>query len=159
MLCCVPGLDIVSRRSVLAQDRTRGRLCATATTARRRLRTPVTQYLPQLKAHSPTDYETYKERAYFYNAVRRTHRGLMGSVFRKPVELTLPASMKDKLSLGNISQDKQSFAAFCRSLGHEVLLTGRFGVLADFKGDNWQSPYLAGYLAENIYAWRTPRVA
>jgi hypothetical protein len=112
-------------------------------------------YLKKLKAHTPADYETYKDRAYFYNAVRRTHRGLMGSLFRKPVELTLPEAMKSRIRLENITQDKKSFASFCQTLGHEVLLTGRFGVLADFKGSNWQSPYLAGYLAENIYAWRT----
>jgi hypothetical protein len=149
----VPGLDIVADAAYSHK------IDAWATLrdcydGERTIKNAGTQYLPQLKAHTPTDYETYKERAYFYNAVRRTHRGLMGSIFRKPVELTLPASMKDKLNLGNISQDKQSFAAFCRSLGHEVLLTGRFGVLADFKGNNWQTPYLAGYLAENIYSWR-----
>jgi hypothetical protein len=113
------------------------------------------QYLPKLAAHKlPEEYETYKRRAYFYNAVRRTHQGLMGSLFRKPVETTFPASLKSKLNLDRVTQDAQTFSAFCRTLGHEVLLTGRFGILADFKGDNWQSPYLAPYIAENIFAWR-----
>lgn len=113
------------------------------------------EYLPQLSTHTDPEYATYKKRAYFYNAVRRTHRGLMGSIFRKPVELTLPPGLKSKLNLKRITQDAKSFPEFCRTLGHEVLLTGRFGILADFKGTRWDSPYLAGYLAENIYAWRT----
>jgi hypothetical protein len=112
------------------------------------------QYLPKLSAHKDPEYQTYKHRAYFYNAVRRTHRGLHGSLFRKPVEVLLPAPLKSKLDLGNITQDRQSFDAFVRILGHELLLTGRFGVLADFKSSSSDSPYLAGYLAENIYAWR-----
>jgi hypothetical protein len=111
-------------------------------------------YLPKLSAHSPAEYEVYKNRSYFYNAVRRTHRGLMGSLFRKPVEVTLPENLKSRINLNRITQDAHSFSDFTRTLGHEVLLTGRFGVLADFKGDKWQSPYLAGYLAENIYSWR-----
>lgn len=113
------------------------------------------QYLPKLAAHKDGDYLVYKSRAYFYNAVRRTHRGLMGSLFRKPVEFTLPSQLESRLSLKRISIDAKSAADFCRTLGHEVLLTGRFGILADFKDDNWQSPYLAGYLAENIFSWRT----
>jgi hypothetical protein len=113
------------------------------------------QYLPKLAAHKDGDYDVYKSRAYFYNAVRRTHRGLMGSLFRKPVEFTLPASLKSRLNLNRISIDAKSAADFCRILGHEVLLTGRFGILADFKDTNWQSPYLAGYIGENIFSWRT----
>ena len=112
-------------------------------------------YLPKLAAHKPDEYATYKRRAYFYNSVRRTHRGLMGSLFRKPVEVTLPAAMKSKINLNNITQDVKSFETFTRTLGHELLLTGRFGILADFKGNNWNSPYLAGYIAENIYSYRT----
>jgi hypothetical protein len=112
-------------------------------------------YLPKLAAHKADEYDVYRRRAYFYNAVRRTHRGLMGSIFRKPVEITLPDAMKSKIKLGRITQDAKPFAEFCRTLVHEVLLTGRFGVLADFKGSNWQSPYLAGYLAENVFSWRT----
>lgn len=112
-------------------------------------------YLPRLSAHGPSEYDTYKQRSYFYNATRRTHRGLMGSLFRKPVEVTLPPTLESRINLQRITQDAKSFATFTRTLGHELLLTGRYGILADFKGDNWRSPYLAGYLAENVYAYRT----
>jgi uncharacterized protein DUF4055 len=116
------------------------------------------QYLPKLSAHKADEYLTYKKRAYFYNAIRRTHRGLHGSLFRKPVELTAPDEFLNKINLSDITQDGQSFQAFCRIVGHELLLTGRFGVLTDFKAGNDTSPYLAGYLAENIYSWRTKTV-
>lgn len=113
------------------------------------------KYLPKLSAHNTEDYKTYKARSYFYNGVRRTHRGLHGSMFRKPVEITLPAAMKSKINLNNITQDTQSFQSFCKVMGHELLLTGRFGIIADFKTNRPDSPYLAGYIAENIYSWRT----
>lgn len=110
-------------------------------------------YLRKLSAHNDQEYEAYLSRAYFYNAVRRTHTGLMGSLFRKPVEVTLPTAVK--VDLGNVTLQCQNIHAFCRGLGHELLLTGRYGILADFKEGNALSPYLAGYQAENVFAWRT----
>lgn len=107
-------------------------------------------YLPRLAAHKDPDYAAYKLRAYFYNGVRRTHTGLMGSLFRKPVEITLPPPVADKIDLNRVTLDCQTAAEFCHTLAHELLLVGRFGILVDFKQNLWQKPYLAGYTAENI---------
>ena len=110
-------------------------------------------YLLRMSAHDTAAYESYLSRAYFYNAVRRTHVGLMGSLFRKPPEFTLPSNIK--IPLNNVSIEGESAQAFSKKIGHELLLVGRYGVLVDFENSDPKQAYLAGYQAENIYAWRT----
>lgn len=109
-------------------------------------------YLRKLAAHSPSDYDSYLSRGYFYNAIERTHRGLMGSLFSKPPEITLPPNVK--IDLSSLTLESGTFLELAKKLGHELLLTGRFGLLADFKGNDPKSAYLAPYEAENIYAHR-----
>jgi len=109
-------------------------------------------YLRRLSAHSQEEYESYLNRGYFYNAVRRTHVGLVGSLFRKPPEFTIPPSIK--IDVTNITIQKDSLVNFSKTVGHEVLLTGRYGVLVDFMGSNAKDAYITGYNAENIYYWR-----
>lgn len=109
-------------------------------------------YLQKFSAHSEDDYTSYLRRAYFYNAVRRTHTGLMGSLFRKPPEFTIPSAVK--FDQTNITLDAESLRAFSKKIGFELLLVGRYGVLADFKDSNADEAYLTGYDAENVYGWR-----
>jgi hypothetical protein len=115
-------------------------------------------YLPKLSAHKDDEYDAYLKRAYFYNAVRRTATGLMGSLFRKPPEFTLPSG--NSVPQDNVTLDGQTLTEFTRYAASEVILTGRFGILVDMpqrRGDDAivGPPYLAGYGAENIYNWRT----
>lgn len=118
-----------------------------------RIKSKGQMYLLKMSAHDSEAYRSYLSRAYFYNAVRRTHVGLMGSLFRKPPEFTIPANVK--IPLTNISIDGEDVVSFFKKVGHELLLVGRYGVLVDFQGDDPKKAYLAGYQAENIYAWRT----
>lgn len=114
-------------------------------------------YLPKLSAHKDEEYDAYLKRAYFYNAVRRTAVGLMGSLFRKPPEFTLPPQAT--IPADNITLEGQDLAEFTREAASEVVLTGRYGILVDFPERRPDEaivgpPYLAGYNAENIYSWR-----
>jgi hypothetical protein len=99
------------------------------------------------------DYATYLSRAYFYNATRRTHTGLLGSMMRKNPEVTLPTGLRTNLSA--ITIDGMSFVEFTRKICHEDLLVGRFGILTDIPSDTplgqAPDPYLAGYRAEAIF--------
>lgn len=110
-------------------------------------------YLRKLSAHDAEAYKSYLSRGYFYNGVRRTHTGLMGSLFRKLPEFTIPPSVK--IDLNSLTLDRQSARAFAKKVGFELLLTGRYGLLADFRDNDPKNTYLVGYEAENIYAWRT----
>lgn len=112
------------------------------------------RYLPKLHAHGPSEYEAYKNRAYFYNGVERTHRGLLGSLFRKPTEFGMPDNLRSKINVDRITLDGQSLEMFDKAVAHEILLVGRHGILADFKDNNSNNPYLVGYTAENIISRR-----
>ncbi len=114
-------------------------------------------YLRKLSAHKDSEYEGFLSRAYFYNAVRRTHDGLMASLFRKPPEFTLPPAAKS-LNLENITLDGQSAMQLAKAAAAEVTLLGRYGMLVDLpdSGDlDSVRPYVSGYTAECIYSWRT----
>lgn len=113
-------------------------------------------YLRKLTAHKDSEYEGFLSRAYFYNAVRRTHDGLMSSLFRKIPEITLPGPAK-ALRLDDVTLDGQNIHQFLKTMGSEVTLMGRYGVLVDLPASSTDVdlPYLSGYSAESIYSWRT----
>ncbi|MFH6564901.1 DUF4055 domain-containing protein [Pseudomonas kulmbachensis] len=75
-------------------------------------------------------YKQYKKRAMFLNVTGRTRTGLMGAVFRKTAELTLPAGA-DYLK-ENASGDGTSLEQLSKEAVGECLDTGRGGFLVDF---------------------------
>ena len=115
-------------------------------------------YLRKLTAHKAKDYEGFLSRAYFYNATRRTHEGLLGSLHRKPAEITLPPSVS--LPLEDVTIHGESVLQFAKRMDSEVILMGRYGILVDLPnvdGDfapDQDRPYMSGYAAESIYSWR-----
>ncbi len=116
-------------------------------------------YLRKLSAHKDQEYEAFLSRAYFYNATRRTHEGLMGSLFRKPPEFTMPPPAQS-VPLDDVTLDGQSAAEFMRTMASEIVLTGRYGILTDLPNEDGDlqpdvdRPYISGYTAECIYSWR-----
>ena len=118
-------------------------------------------YLRKLSAHKDSEYEGFLSRAYFYNAVRRTHDGLMSSLFRKPPEVTLPLPVQNSpLNTDDVTLDGQSVHELIKTVASEVTLMGRYGLLVDLPntdGDlraDFDKPYVSGYSAECIYGWR-----
>ena len=92
-------------------------------------------YLPQPDPEnkSPENqarYRQYKKRAMFLNVTGRTRTGLMGAVFRKTAELTLPTGV-DYLK-ENASGDGASLEQLSKEAVGECLDTGRGGFLVDF---------------------------
>ena len=92
-------------------------------------------YLPQPDPEnkSPENqarYKQYKKRAMFLNVTGRTRTGLMGAVFRKTAELTLPTGV-DYLK-ENASGDGASLEQLSKEAVGECLDTGRGGFLVDF---------------------------
>lgn len=110
-------------------------------------------YLRRPKNVSTTSYDAYKARAYFYNATRRTHKGLLGSMMRKNPEITLPTGLRTNLE--SLTIDGLSAVEFIRKTCHELLLVARFGILVDIPTQTppgqAPDPYLAGYQAEAIF--------
>lgn len=75
-------------------------------------------------------YKRYKQRAMFLNITGRTRKGLMGAVFRKTAELTLPSAVEYLKE--NASGDGTSLEQLSKRSVGECLDTGRGGFLVDF---------------------------
>lgn len=116
-------------------------------------------YLRKIRSHDSEEYKAYLSRTPFYNAIRRTHAGLMASVFRRDPEFNLPPALK--ASLGNhdeaITTDGLNVYELLKTTAHELLLVGRYGQLVDYPTTTEPNPQpkISTYIAENIVSWRT----
>ena len=113
------------------------------------------KYLPLLDGKDAQVYQSYLDRALFYNATARTVDGYEGSVFRKTPEIKLPAiieSMRDKVDAGG-----NTLVQFLKQAVTEVIKLNRSGLLLDYpkQAAANEIPYVCHYSAEDIRDWRT----
>jgi hypothetical protein len=117
------------------------------------------KYLPALSSDQlSSEYDSYKQRALFYNGMKRTVQGLVGSVFRKDQVFEVPEGVADHLK--DITLAGLELETFARVALTNVLTVGRYGILVDMAPDGDPStkrPHWAGYPAESIINWRTVR--
>ena len=113
-----------------------------------------TKYLPRLSGQDDREYRAYRDRADFPEATSRTIMGMLGQVFRKP-----PDAEIDKMELwwDDIDLGGKSITQFAFDAVLNVLLYGRFGILADYSVDE-RRPYLAAYPAFSVINWREDRI-
>lgn len=126
------------------------------------------RYLPKLAGQDEAEYDAYKARALFYNATGRTQEGLLGMVFRKQPEVTLPGTLKPMLEDTDLAGTPVD--TFIEAVTKEVIEVTRVGVLVDHPVVEGASltvgqaqlsgirPYLSIYKAESIINWQTARV-
>lgn len=128
-----------------------------------------TTYLPIPGEWSGDRFEAYKDRAYWYNATRRTWDGMTGLVFRRDPSFSLPGGLSYVAT--NVDHRGTGLVPFSKILFREVLATGRAGVLVDFPStENTENltlaeyealnlvPFARAYRAEDIVNWRTENV-
>lgn len=108
-------------------------------------------YLPRIDpAQSDPEYQAYKKRAPYYEAVARTVDGFVGAISRKPHLIELPDSLKNMQT--KATADGVTLDDFIKHLCCEVLLMARGAILVEMD-DETQAPYLAFYPAEAILNW------
>ncbi|MEG3078491.1 DUF4055 domain-containing protein [Halomonas sp. 5021] len=82
------------------------------------------------KKIADTRYKAYKERAVWVGVTRSTHDGLLGAVFRRDPEVTLPSP------IGYMEEDADgsgmSLVQFARGNVSGLMTSGRHGVLVDY---------------------------
>jgi hypothetical protein len=126
------------------------------------------KFLPKLTGQTTAGYNNYKLRATYFNAAGRTLDGLVGMVFRKPIEVTAPASMQaiiDDLDLAGTPLEGVAMHVM-----HDVIQTGRIGLLVEYPTVSEQPisaagasalnlrPYVSTYAAESILDWKEQRI-
>lgn len=87
-------------------------------------------YLPRLSEQSDGEYAAYKGRALFYNATWRTVAGMIGMMFRKAPQRSVPAGLEGYLA--DIDLGGSDFDTFAKSVVYEVMTTGRVGLMVDY---------------------------
>ena len=92
-------------------------------------------YLPKPSGMDEEDYESYIQRAQFFNAAGRTLDGLDGMLNRKVPIITVPKGMEKYLD--NVDGKGHSLTQFIDMCCKDVLITGWGSVLVDMpKSDN-----------------------
>jgi hypothetical protein len=142
----------------------RWRLCRDAVEGEDAVRARGTEYLPKPNGQDVDDYTMYSNRASYTNATGRAQDGLEGLIYRKKPTTTLPeklAAIKADITTTGLSLDE-----LAKEATHEVLITGRGGLLAEYPTvepvanrtkadveDNGERSYLTFYPTEDILNW------
>ena len=121
-------------------------------------------YLPMpsgfraLEDLGPKMYQAYLTRAQFPEILRPTLQGMVGVIHRTEAQITMPKAMESLWE--RATRDGLPLEAFHRRITSELLLTGRYGVMADAasaEAGGSDLPWLAGYNAESIINWSDER--
>lgn len=98
-------------------------------------------------------YHQYKLRARFPEILAPTIMGMVGIIHRSESNIQLPASMEPLWERS--TRDKLPLEALHRRITTELLITGRYGLLAGAKSnpEPGDLPFLTGYTAEEILNW------
>lgn len=105
--------------------------------------------------HGIAMYGAYQTRAQFPEIVAPTIRGMIGVIHRTEAQIEMPDAMRGLWE--RATADGLALEAFHRRITGELLLTGRYGILADAASTGSVLPYLAGYSAEALINWSTDR--
>lgn len=128
-----------------------------------------TKYLPPPNGcdiSNPDDkkrYTAYGKRAVFYGVTKRTVAGLIGQVFKKPVEIKTPDAMK--VIIDNASGAGVSIEHLAKKAESYALAYGRCGVFVDYPETGGEltlaelesgniRPTITVYSPMEIYNWR-----
>jgi len=138
------------------------------TTGQRAIHAAGKTYLPALKDQTDDDYNAYKLRALFVNYSWRSVSALVGMMFRKPMTVDVPESIKPMLE--DVTLSGISFNTLAQEAAIEVLTTGRDGILVDYPSSGTEGmtvamaeaagirPIMARYPATSILNWKTARI-
>ncbi|TNH39395.1 hypothetical protein [Paracoccus haeundaensis] len=96
-------------------------------------------------------FEAYQTRAQFSEILAPTIRGMIGVIHRTEVQIDMPPAMQGLWE--RATADGLPLEALHRRITAELLLTGRYGLLADAASEGSDLPWLAGYTTEALINW------
>ncbi|HEV7253868.1 MAG TPA: DUF4055 domain-containing protein [Mesorhizobium sp.] len=100
-------------------------------------------------------YRAYQTRAQFPDLLAPTVRGMVGVIHRTEAQIDMPDAMEGLWE--RATRDGLPLEALHRRITGELLLTGRYGLLADAAAEGSDLPFLAGYTAECVINWADER--
>lgn len=99
-------------------------------------------------------YAAYQKRAQFAEIVAPAVQAMVGIIHQAEIQIDMPDAMQAIWE--RATKDGLSLEAFHRRVTAEILLTGRYSILAD-AGAAGGEPYLAGFQAEALINWDDDR--
>lgn len=114
------------------------------------------EFLPQMSGMTEEDYNTYLEKALWYNATGRTAEAYKGMILAVPPQYNLPPEL-DKYS-DNIDGAGTTWDSFCEKLIDEKIKVGRDVICVDFTAADPTNkvearPVFKIYTAEQLRNW------
>lgn len=100
-------------------------------------------------------YAAYMKRAQFSEILAPTIRGMLGVIHRTEAQIEMPAAMEGLWE--KATADGLPLEALHRRITAELLLVGRYALLADASAEGSDLPWLAGYTAEALINWAPER--
>lgn len=100
-------------------------------------------------------FAAYQKRAQFAEILAPTVRGMIGVIHRTEAQIEMPAAMGGLWE--RATADGLPLEALHRRITGELLLTGRYALLADAAAEGSDLPWLAGYTAEALINWSSER--
>jgi hypothetical protein len=100
-------------------------------------------------------FEAYQTRAQFSEILAPTIRGMIGVIHRTEAQIDMPPAMQGLWE--RATADGLPLEALHRRITGELLLTGRYGLLADAASEGSDLPWLAGYTTEALINWSPSR--
>lgn len=100
-------------------------------------------------------YAAYMKRAQFAEILAPTIRGMLGVIHRTEAQIEMPAAMEGLWE--KATADGLPLEALHRRITAELLLVGRYALLADASAEGSDLPWLAGYTAEALINWSPER--
>jgi len=161
--------DVTTTHADYDANRCKWELCEDAAAGEDAVKACRHKYLPQPNAHDTSKenqsrYQSYVQRAVYYNATGRTLQGLLGLAFGEPPDLKLPAGMAEAEE--DLSGTGLPFLQHAQATMAEVLKTARAGLLVDYppvvapvsvadQAAGAVRPTVTFYKATEIVNWRT----
>lgn len=119
-----------------------------------------TEYLPMIgdpqNKACRLKYTAYKKRALWHGYTERVLEGLIGYIFRKEPQITIPENKEHLLE--EITINRTSLDDFLAEAVDEVLSVGRYGILVDIPEEGVRVPALVGYNTESIINYRYEKI-
>ncbi|MBM3606817.1 MAG: DUF4055 domain-containing protein [Alphaproteobacteria bacterium] len=100
-------------------------------------------------------YAAYQTRAQFSEILAPTIRGMIGVIHRTEAQITMPKVMAGLWE--RATSDGLPLEALHRRITGELLLMGRYGLLADAASTGSDLPWLSGYTTESLINWSPAR--
>jgi hypothetical protein len=114
------------------------------------------RYLPKLLDQTDKEYASYRLRAVFFNATKRTREALTGMLMRKPPKVELKSAPAEAFT-SDVTLNGNDLLNWIRTVAEQAVSTGRSVTVCEWSNEE-SRPYFAHYRAVDVLDWEAKRI-